>query len=381
MKKIILLLIACLLYVPIYTHAQKTVLKGKVHKWVSDTIYVNKLSFHSPHSGWVQKIAISKDSTFYFEWTKIKEPMIISISPLKSFVDQTSYTLLFENFTKDHKMSYCLKAYNSGITILYLEPNKTLNVELIMNTWFDTLSDERADFFRKKGVKIGKDNRVRDYGKTEVKFIGDSDNFANNYFLNFPYQINKIEQAIDTYSSKNLDLAIANIKSAEKDLMKDLNKNKHKFSENLYEHLAGEIKYGAKKDLFKYLVLDQPAYYKNLISSGNIPENIADMIVFEKNSVNKNTYKTEMYAEFIEFYLTFIMNVVERQYKPYREFEMNKFTIAIDELPEESAYYYLVNNLIETNKKKQFDNIINRFINKYPNGELNEKLISEYKNM
>lgn len=149
--------------------------------------------------------------------------------------------------TDKHLYSYCLKFYQNNSTIHYIEPNSTLSIDLISNTWYDTLTDERAAHFRKLGVKIGKDNRVRDYGKTKVKYVENSDTFANNYFLNFPNQINKIEKSIDTYSSKNKDLAIVNIENTKKHLITDLNNNRDKLSENLYEYLKGEIKYGAKK--------------------------------------------------------------------------------------------------------------------------------------
>ncbi|MEL7122529.1 MAG: hypothetical protein AAFO07_23995 [Bacteroidota bacterium] len=61
-------------------------------------------------------MVISKNSTFKFEWEDMQEPMMIGISPFKSFAQDIAYELLHENMTEDHSMSYCLKCYQNGTT-------------------------------------------------------------------------------------------------------------------------------------------------------------------------------------------------------------------------------------------------------------------------
>lgn len=134
-----------------------------------------------------------------------------------------------------------------------------------------------------------------------------------------------------------------------------------------------------QKKLFKYLILDQPETFKNIINTGNIPENIAKSITFEKNSINKNMFKTEMYAEYVEFYQTFVMNIVKKEYTEYRAFDFDKFLVVMDELPKESAYYYIANNLLKNTDKDALEKIIDIFLYNYPSGELNEKIKEKFK--
>lgn len=99
---------------------------------------------------------IAKDSTFIFEWDNIKEPFVFSISSLNTFAKQACKHLVFENMTEKHSQSYCLKFYQNGSTLFYIEPNTTLKVDLTSNTWYDTLSNKKAAFFRKKELKLAK---------------------------------------------------------------------------------------------------------------------------------------------------------------------------------------------------------------------------------
>ncbi|MEM6379024.1 MAG: hypothetical protein AAF705_12485 [Bacteroidota bacterium] len=115
-----------------------------------------------------------------------------------------------------------------------------------------------------------------------------------------------------------------------------------------------------------------------MVVTGDFPKDIAEHISFEKNSISTNMYKTQMHAEFVEFYLTFVMNVVKKEYTRYRPFDMEKLTIVMDEFPKASAYYYIANNLLQTKDEAQFAEIIGRLLEIFPDVELNDRLIAKF---
>lgn len=89
-------------------------------------------------------------------------------------------------------------------------------------------------------------------------------------------------------------------------------------------------------------------------------------------------YKAEMYAEYLEFCLTFVMNIVNKEYNSYYSFSLEKFQVVTNEFPLESAYYYIANNLLKAEETEQFKRILGPFLELFPNGELNERIKTKF---
>ena len=86
------------------THAQrnKTTIKGTVEDWPTDTIYLQTMPFHSPHSSELKFQTISKDSTFNFEFKNSAKAFIIQLYSNKKQAENNKQQLLFLNLTKDY---------------------------------------------------------------------------------------------------------------------------------------------------------------------------------------------------------------------------------------------------------------------------------------
>ena len=357
-----------------------TTLKGKVHKWVSDTIYISHLPFHSVHSSFTEFQLLSKDSTFQFQWKNLKEPIVVSTSPLQSFSERIIEELIYENLTEDYFYSECLKFIQNGNTIYFINPNTTTEIEITANTWIDSLSEKRANYFRKRGVNIPKNNKIRDYGKSIISFINDSNNFNNYYFQDFFELRNQIDEVFDSYGAKNFTMAIAKLEKTKQALLLNLEQNKEKFLPFLYQYYKSDIEFASKKELLKYLTFRKKDFYKEIVKSGKIPEKMAEILAFDRFNMNPITLKTQMYNEYVEFYINFVMNLEEKKYIEFRPLSIKKINVAYSELPRESAYYYISNHLLNVKNidlfKKKYKEIISRF----PNGELNEKLKVKFEN-
>ena len=133
-RKLFTIILVLILGIHIEVDGQTTIVKGKVHEWLTDTVYLSHLPFYSPHSSTVEYQIISKDSTFYFEWDDIDEPFIISITYLKKFSEQILESLLFENLTEKYYYGQCLKFFQNGSTMYLVEPGSILNIDLTANT-------------------------------------------------------------------------------------------------------------------------------------------------------------------------------------------------------------------------------------------------------
>ena len=358
---------------------QITILKGKVHKWVSDSVYISHLPFHSAHSSFTEFHLLSKDSTFQFQWENLKEPIIISVSPLKSFSKTIIEELIYENLTEDYFYSECLKFIQNGNTIYLINPNTTTEIEITANTWVDSLSEKRANYFRKRGVNIPKNNKIRDYGKSIISFINDSNNFNNYYFQDFFELRNQIDEVFDSYGAKNFTMAIAKLEKTKQALLLNLKQNKDKFLPFLYQYYKSDIEYSVKKELLKYLTFRKKAIYKEIVKSGKVPEKMAQILAFDRDNINPITLKTQMYNEYVEFYINFVMNLEEKKYIEFRPLSIKKINVAFSELPSESAYYYISNHLLNVKDINLFKKKSQEIISRFPQGELNEKLKTKFK--
>jgi hypothetical protein len=95
------------------------------------------------------------------------------------------------------------------------------------------------------------------------------------------------------------------------------------------------------------------------------------MLVFDPYALNETQIRSEMYNEYLEFYLNFMMNLTSKEYLDYQPFSLKKIQLASQELPQTSFYYYTANRLIH------HDNgfgVAKRLMAKFPNGALNDNL-------
>lgn len=358
--------------------AQETIIKGKVHNWETDTVYVCELSFHSPYSSKVDYQIISNDGSFEFKWTDKKAPFVICIAPLSKTINNNKEALLFQNLTENHYYGQCIKFYKFGSTTYLIEPNTTLNVDVTLNTRIDTLSEEKAAYYRKLGADVKQDNTVRDFEETEIKFNGSSDNFNNTYYQQLFEKRIQLEDILEIYSSKNPQMALVNISLTLQNLLYDLELNKEKLSSTYYDYIKAELVFSAKMEYLKYLQFEQKDYLKEIIASKNLPESMLKFLAIDNSLINSITIRSEMYNEYIGFYLNFIMNVVENDYMDYHPFNSNKWKAVVDELPSQAVYYYIANHLLIVDKSSEFEEIYNWLKWRYPDGILNTELNEKY---
>lgn len=363
----------------------KTIIKGLVHNWPTDTVYLKTMPFHSPHSSKLQFKTISKDSTFSFEFGGTKKPVIVQLFANKTDIKLNEEQLLFQNLTEDYYYGHCVKFYTYGKSTFLIEPNKVINVDLTSNRYSSTLTKEKANKYRKLGAKIPETNIVENVNRTDIKFNG-KDTFQNEYYQKSFDLDDKIDKRLDLYKTRPIEDAIVGFKKIRQKLLDELESNKDKLSTVFYDYIKAEIEFGARNEFIKYLVFarkeDMSAFFSNSIA----PE-IIDIIEFDKTHVNNTTLISEEYNKYIEMYLNFKLNNANKKYVDYYKFTMQKIRTAIRNLPNESIYYYLANNLMQTNRTELMQSInnedaveelITKIISKYPNGELNDKLMIQY---
>ncbi len=64
----------------------QTLIKGRVNKWHTDTVYMATLPFHSPFSTFEDCIILNSDKTFEFTFNNIDKPFILCLTPEKKFL-------------------------------------------------------------------------------------------------------------------------------------------------------------------------------------------------------------------------------------------------------------------------------------------------------
>jgi hypothetical protein len=356
---------------------QETIVKGTVHNWTTDTVYICVLPFHSPYSYSLDYQIIDADSTFNFRFTDMDKPFVLYISPYKEEVDDKIKKLLTNNLTDQHYWGHCIKIYTYGGTTYLIEPKTTLDIDLTYNSWIEQLSPERAERMKKLGIKVSDDNTCINVGKTKIEFAG-SEHFKNSYYQKSFNLDDKSDKALMKMSSKNIHMAIINLENTKQGLLADLESNREKLSPVFYNYIKAEIEFGAKKEFLKYLRYEKEDYLKDIITTGEIPEKFFEIIAFDRYSINDAVLISEEYNEYLEFYLNFIMNVVNKEYVLYNPFSMEKLRFAAEELPDASLYYYLGNQFLYVDVTDEYKEICQWMIAQYPNGELNDKLKEKY---
>jgi hypothetical protein len=327
-----------------------TVIKGKVQQWPTDTVYLHTLPFHSPFSGLLEYQLVSKEGLFNFQFDKTDKPFVFFISSQKKIVDDQIKGLLFDNLTKEHYWGNCIKIYTYGKTTHLIEPGDTIDMNIKWNGW----------------------------NRTDVSFKG-KNKFKYEYYQKSFDLDDKLDKALSVISSENTDLAISALKNATKNLLDDLELNKAKLTPVFVDYIKAEIEFGAKKEFLKYLWSKKEITLKEIITTGNIPDKFLEIVAFNKSSINDATLISEEYNEFVEEYINFLANIANKQYKKYNTLSRSKLKVVTENLPENSAYYYVANQFLLNDAASEFNGLIKKFILRHPDGELNSKLKEKYK--
>ena len=360
--------------ISIITNGQVTEIKGKVHNWPTDTVYLATLPFHSPYSNSVDFQILSKDSLFDFKFKDKKESFVCFISPEKEPVRGQIKELLYDNLTDRHYFGHCIKVYTYGITTYLIEPSNVLEIDLTFNRWIEQLSNETAEKYRTFGIQIPSDNKMPNVGKTKIEFLN-PDKLGYEFYQESFNLDDKLDKALE--STKDINSAIKKLKKTEQKLLSVLERAKTTISPFLYDYIKSEIEFGARKELLKYLKFDHEKYMSTLFKT-EIPDEIIEIIEFDKKDINSATMLSEEYNEYMEIYLNFKFSMHKGEYVVYKKFDKEKFDFAIQELPEKSRYSYLANNLLHSYNLDDNYKLYKMLINDYPVGDLNEKLNEKF---
>lgn len=365
LHKIISIFIFTILFSSIVNAQQsKSIVIGKVHNWPTDTIYVQTLPFHSPISNMIKHTLISKDSTFLFEFEKTNKPFVFYIGASKSQIEKNVKKVLFDNFTKEgHLTSYCDKFYTWEVTTHLIEPLEKVVVDLTYNGW----------------------------NKTKVQF-SDENKFKNEFFQKTFLIGSGIGKRLQVEKNNSIELVIENLKKYEKNLLKILEKEKSKLGNTHYNYIKAEIEFGVKIEFIKFLKTYKKKFMDTLFLN-KIPKKIIDLIEFDKKQINDATLINETYNKYLESYLNFKINIINKKNIEYNPISYQKFRTAIKILPKSSVYYYLANHLLQKsnnhlykifksnskfNENALLEELITGIIKHYPNGKLNNSIIKKF---
>jgi hypothetical protein len=360
--------------ISIIANGQVTEIKGKVHNWPTDTVYLATLPFHSPYSNSIDFQVLSKDSLFDFKFKEKKEPFVFFISPEKVSVSSQIKLLLYDNLTDQHYYGNCIKVYTYGITTYLVEPNNVIDIDLTLNSWTEQLSSETAEKYRTYGIQIPIDNIMLNVGKTKIEFLNPDKLGYECYQESFDLD-DKCDKALE--HKKDISSAIKSLVETEQKLLSVLEQAKTLISPFLYGYIKAEIEFGARKELLKYLRFDHEKYMSTLFKT-DIPAEIIEIIEFDKKNINSATMISEEYNEYLEIYLNFKFSMQKGEYVVYKQFDKEKFDFAIQELPEKSRYFYLANNLLHCNNLDDNTKLYKMLIRNYPDGNLNNKLDEKF---
>jgi hypothetical protein len=375
MKIKLLSLAFILIGLSLKSNGQETIVKGKVHKWPTDTVYIATLPFNSPYSTKTEFQVVSQDSIFEFSFKDIENPFVIYIAPEEFAIIQQKQSLLFDNLSDLHYYGHCIKVYTYGGSTYLVEPNSLIDIDLTFNSWIEQLSDTRAEKLRSYGISISDDNKVSNIGKTKIKFNCSDKTSLKFYQKSFDLD-DKCDKTLER--SKKIKSAINNLKETEHKLHSDLKKEKGNITPFLYKYIKAEIEFGARKEFLKYLRFDHEKYLSTLFNE-EISDEILEIVEFDKVSIDYATLISEEYNEYLEIYLNFKISIEKGEYIIYKEFDKEKYDYALKELPEISRYFYLSNNLLHLDNTLDNKNMADKLVRDYPNGDLNNKLIMKYK--
>jgi hypothetical protein len=359
----------------------QTIIRGKVKNWPTDSIYLQTMPFHSPHSIELKTQILSKDGTFAFVFENRNKPFIIQLYSKKREADTNKKELLFLNYTDKYYYGHCVKFYTYGASTFLVEPNTILEVELTSNRSQTKLNQEDADRYKKAGAIIASDNMIDNINETGIRFIG-SDSIKNEYYQKTFDIEDKIDNRLELYQNKPIEEAIISYKKISTKLLNELESNRDNLSSVFYNYIKAEIEFGARLELLKLIMFPQKGGSEEILNtffSNEIPKELTELIEFDKTTITPSTLISEEYNKFLEVYINFKINSLSKKFSRYNEFSIQKCKTAIKYLPEESAYCYLANHLLQTVRQEEFvESLITSMIKKFPNGDLNEKLMKLY---
>ena len=385
--KNLLLIINILLFGTISYAQTGITIKGIVKDWPTDTIYAQTMPFYSPHSSKLKFQTIKRDSVFSFTFNNSGKPLVIQLFSNRKQVKTNRERLLFLNFTDEYYYGHCNKFYTYGIATFLIEPNKTLDVVLKYNQYEKKLTNKVVEKYKKLGIKVSEDNKINITSRMNIKF-NDSNSFQDKYYQKSFGLDDKVDKRLEIYSykSRSIEAAIVSFKKIKQSLLDKLELEKEKLSTVFYDYIKAEIEFGARKEFLKFIMLDKE---KDAFFSKEIPKEVKDIIEFDKTKVNQTTLISEEYNKFLMLYLNFKLNILNKEYNKHYNFGLQKIRTAIRSFPKESVYYFIANHLllpqinrdylIKTIKNEEaVDELITKTITKYPDGELNDKLIEQY---
>lgn len=347
---IILAFLIAVFFTSANAQKNKTIIKGKVHLWPTDTIYLHSLPFHSPYSGVLKYKLISKDSTFNFQFENTDKPFVFFITSQKKVVNQQIKGLLFDNLAEEHYWGNCIKIYTYGKTTNLIEPGEKLDMDIRWNGW----------------------------NKTDVHFKG-ANKFKHEYYQKSFDLEDKADKALSGTTSENIEWAISNLINAKQSSLDDLKSEKDKLSPVFYDYIKAEIEFGSRKEFLKYLWSKKENTLKDIFVTGKIPDKFVELLAFNKYLINDATLISEEYNEFVEEYINFLTNIKNKEFKKFNPFSVKKLKIVTEELPEKSVYHYVANQFLLIDDASKFKGIIKNFITQNPNGNLNSELCEKYK--
>lgn len=347
-----------------------TFIKGKVHNWITDTVYLTTLPYYSPYRNQTYYQTLTKDSTFLFDFQNIDSPIIIQLTATKPAIDRNINNLLFDNLTEKYYFGQCAKFNTYELTTYLLEPGDSILVDLSFNSWIENLSDEKAKYLKSLGVNVQDDNTVRDYGKTKISFLNKEKSSLEYYQKWFAID-DEFDSEIEL--SEDVEDAFISVKKLKGKFISDINKEKSKITPFLYNHLMAYIEFGAKKEFLKNLLFKNKDYL-----NGQVKNEINSFLEFDKSNIDFAILSSDQYNEYIELYLTYKMNKKTKNSFKYYPFNNEKYQLVMNELPEKSQYPYLANQLLDQVTTIENKNLSIQLTDKFPKGELNELLKEKY---
>jgi len=352
----------------------KTVIKGKVHKWPSDTIYIQTLPFFSPYSNVLDYTLINKDSTFSYEFTKIKKPIVFHVGSNKDQLNENAEKLLFDSLTEEHYWGFCNKFYDYGLSTHLIDNGNVIEVNLTNNSYYTKVTLEVEKEAKKYGIKLSAGDTIFSAQKTNVMHLG-SNNFQNDFYQKSFTLDNILDQKLETFEFKPIVEAVEDLKKMTEKLLGGLELERKNLSPLFFNYIKSEIIFGAKKEFLKFLRFSKEEEL-NVLFSKEIPKEIIDIVELKASDINDATLISEEYTEYVELYLNFKMNILNKKYIVYNKLDDAKIKIIKESLPKESAYYYLSNQFLHHKDSIKRD-VILEVIKNNPKGELNQLMLSK----
>lgn len=326
----------------------QTRIYGSVNNWPTDTIYFFSLPFHSPFSSFNGFEILSPNNTFSLTFHDIDKPMVLCLTPEKRFVDESIDDFLYEALTDRYYQGYCGKFFTMPLTTYLIEPGMELEIELI------------------------KESR---YGETKINFLS-----QNAYSMTYYQSSHDLVQSFDELLtfSESLDQAIIDLKKMSDQYITELDAEKDFISPVLYQYMKAQIQFGAKKELLRYLMLDHFDFTQELFEKDDL-KSILHFIDFKKEEIEYSAMISQEFNEFVELYVNFNISLKSRNLEIYRNFDQEKFDFIFNHFSGELRYHYLANNLLYCKNNDYLVPLYLKLIDKYPEGDLNKKLLKQFK--